>query len=298
MHHELFIAILAGLGGMLGWGLADLFAKKTIDEIGDVVSLAWGHIFGTIILALVAVYQFGSGHSISIPHDTQTWFYLLLFGIVQATIYLLVYQGFGKGQVAILNPVFASFSGITALLSILIFGEIVSGFVLLGLITLFIGIILISADFQALKARNYSFSHVKGLREVVLATILAAFWTLLWDKFINGHDWISYALFMYLFMTVVILIVAKMRNINLVVTKKHTWKYLILIGVCETIAYLAISLGYSTTFHLSVVAILSGAFSLPTIILARTFLKEKTTQVQLSGSLVIILGIIILAVLQ
>jgi hypothetical protein len=28
MHSELGIAVLTGLGGMVGWGLADLFAKK------------------------------------------------------------------------------------------------------------------------------------------------------------------------------------------------------------------------------------------------------------------------------
>ena len=28
-------------GGMFGWGLADFFAKKTIDKIGDIQTLAW-----------------------------------------------------------------------------------------------------------------------------------------------------------------------------------------------------------------------------------------------------------------
>jgi len=39
MQQELLIAVLAGLGGMFGWGFADFFAKKTIDEIGSVASL-------------------------------------------------------------------------------------------------------------------------------------------------------------------------------------------------------------------------------------------------------------------
>ena len=50
MTHQLFLAILAGLCGMFGWGFADFCAKKTIDEIGDMATLAWGHIFGTAIL--------------------------------------------------------------------------------------------------------------------------------------------------------------------------------------------------------------------------------------------------------
>jgi drug/metabolite transporter (DMT)-like permease len=46
-----------------------------------------------------------------------------------------------------------------------------------------------------------------------------------------------------------------------------------------------------------VVAMLGGVFSLPTIILARIFLKEKVTLAQTAGSLVVIAGIILLSLL-
>lgn len=39
MQKELFIAIIAGLGAMLGWGISDFFAKKSVDKIGPLVSL-------------------------------------------------------------------------------------------------------------------------------------------------------------------------------------------------------------------------------------------------------------------
>ena len=56
MQSALTIAVLAGLGGMLGWGAADFFAKKTIDKIGAIASLVWAHIFGTTILAIAVLY--------------------------------------------------------------------------------------------------------------------------------------------------------------------------------------------------------------------------------------------------
>ncbi len=297
MQNDLLIAVLAGLGGMLGWGLADFFAKKTIDQIGDTVSLAWGHVFGTISLLIMAVYQFGvRGQRIVIPNDAQTWFFLLFFGALQAAVYLLVYRGFGKGQVGVLSPVFASFSGLTAVFSIVVFGEVLGGYLPLGLVILFIGIVLINVDLHALRSRRLSFAHIPGFKEVALATLLAAFWTLSWDKFIGGNDWLSYTLFMYTFMTLVILEVAYAQRLNLFVVRPPIWKFLMLIGLTETVAYLAISLGYSATPLTSVVALLSGAFSLPTIILARIFLKEKITAVQTVGSIIIIMGIMILSV--
>lgn len=295
MDRELLIAVIAGVGGMLGWGLADFFAKKTIDQIGDIVTLVWAHVFGTFTFFGIAIYQSGvRGQQIAIPGDFSTWAFLVLFGVLQAAVYLLVYNGFGKGQVALLTPVFSSFSGLTAALSIVAFGEAVTAHRLAALVIIFLGIILISIDIPALQARRIALIHIPGLREVAFATVLAAFWTIFWDQFIGGKDWLSYALFMYTFMTIAILVAAKLRRVPLVVAKTHLWKYLILIGLCETVAYLAISLGYSETSLTSVVALLSGAFSLPTILLARTFLKERTSVIQAVGTITIVLGLVLL----
>lgn len=299
MQNELFIALLAGLGGMVGWGLADLFAKKTIDEIGDVVSLAWGHIFGTLSLLLIAIYQIGiNDYQLIISNDFPTWLLLSIFGIGQAAVYLLVYKGFGKGQVALLNPIFASFAGLTALLSIIVFKETVSGYLPLALIIIFLGILLISLDLEALKASKFKLDRVPGFKEIGIATIMAALWTLFWDKFVGGQDWLSFTFLMYSLMTLSILIYSKIKKINLFVVTPHLWKYLIFIGLGETLAYLALSWGYSLTTYTSVVALVSGAFSLPTIFLARVFLKENTSRIQTIGSLIIIAGIILVSLLK
>ena len=298
MEQGLLIAVSAGLGGMLGWGLADFFAKKTIDEVGDVVTLAWAHVFGTAVLLIVMLYQvILHQQSTRIPFDVQTWTLLLFFGVLQAAVYLLVYSGFRKGQVAVLSPIFASFSGFTAAISIIVLGEIVGGYIFFGLTILFVGILSINLDLHALRLKRIGFIRVPGFGEIVCATLLAVIWTLLWDKFIGGKDWLFYTLTMYAFMTLTILIFAKFRRINLLVVKPSIWKFLVLIGICEILAYLAIGWGYSATPMTSIVALLSGAFSLPTIFLARVFLKEKINALQISGGLAIIVGIMILSIL-
>ncbi len=295
MQSGLFIAVGAGLGGMLGWGFADLFAKKTIDAIGDVATLAWAHVFGSFAFLLFALYKFSYGQEIILPHNFSTWALLVFFGALQATVYLLVYKGFSKGHVSVLNPVFASFSGLTALFSILIFGELVSGGLVLSLIILFIGVLLMNLDVNEFLNKRISFTHVPGFKEVALATLLAAIWTISWDKFVHGHDWVMYSLLMYIFMTLAILIFTRVRHIKMSFSKPHAWKFLILIGVCETLAYLAVTYGYSLSPHTSVVALLSGAFSLPTIIFARIFLKEKINLAQVIGGVIIVAGVVLLA---
>ena len=296
MNNELAIALGAGLGGMLGWGLADFFAKKTIDRIGDVTSLTWGHIFGSIALVLFAFYEhFSRGYVFAAPRSGSVWIFLIAFGILQAVVYLFVYKGFGKGQVAVLNPVFSSYSGIVAILSVVVFGEVVSKGLVVTLVLVFLGIILLSLDLAGLRNKKLNFLHIPGLREVGIATVLAAIWTLFWSKLVEGQDWLSFTLLMYVFMTITLLVVCRARKISLRNIPNDVWKFLVLIGVCEIIAYLAITMGYSATSKTSVIALLSGAFSLPTILLARVFLKEKIGATQTAGTVLIIIGIMFLS---
>ncbi len=294
MHGPFLLAVLAGLGGMLGWGLADFFAKKTIDLIGDVQTLLLAHLFGAGAYLLVVAIRAAASHSVSLPIDLPTWLGLAFFGTLQAAVYLLVYRGFGKGQLAVLNPIFASFSGLTALLSIFAFGEVVSGHMALALALLFAGILLINLDVGAQREAQLRFARVPGFPEVAAATLLAAVWTILWDRFVHGHDWLVYAAGMYVFMTLALVAYVLVRRVRVPMPKGSVWIWLALIGLCETGAYLAISLGYGATPHVSVVALLSGAFSLPTIFLARVFLKERTTGLQAVASLIILVGIVLL----
>lgn len=296
MSGNLFTAVIAGLGGMFGWGFGDFFVKKTVDRVGAIVSLVWAHLFGTIIFLGFAVIQLILvGKLIYIPTGLVEWVGLMFFGVLQMIVYWLVYEGFGKGKVAVLNPIFASFSGLVALGAVLFFGEVITGNLAVSLITIFAGVMLMNIDIDGLRAKKLNI--VPGLKEIGAATILATIWTLGWSRFIEGKDFLSYALFMYAFMTVAAYILSKFMKVKLQVGKKDggIWKFLGLIGLGEAVAYLSISFGYSLTSYTSVVALISGAFSLPTIILARVFLKEKVTLLQTIGSIVIILGIMILA---
>lgn len=298
MAHGIIVAAIAGLGGMLGWGLADFFAKKTIDRIGDLVSLVWAHLAGSLILlVLVLPALFAGGAHVEIPSSPATWTGLALFGALQAAVYLFAYIGFGKGQVAVLSPVFASYSGLVALISVLALGEVVTAFRALALLAVFLGILVINLDLTALRSRRVDFVHLPGSREIAIAAGLATVWTLGWNSFVRGHDGVSYASLMYLFMTLTLFGYAGVRRIPLRFADRSVWLLLALIGLCEVIAYAAISLGYGLTTHASVVALVSGAFSLPTMLLARIFLRERLTTLQWAGCLILIAGVAVLPVL-
>lgn len=297
MQQELLIAVLAGFGGMWGWGLSEFATKKSVDKIGTISSLFWAHVFGTLILfSFLILYLFVSITPVSFPRDLSEWLGLLFFGTLQMTVYYFGYKGFQKGKLAVLSPIFASFSGLVALFSVFIFGEVLSIGLVPALVLIFGGIMLINLDIKSLSTNKIRIAGVPGLKEIVIATLLATFWTLGWDRFTGGKDWVVYTFLMFVFMTIAAYFVSKFNKVNLSGVKSGTWKFLWLIAVGEVVAYLAISLGYASTSQTSVVAILSGASSLPTILLAHIFLREKVAIIQTIGSLIIIMGVILLSI--
>ncbi len=297
MQQELLIAFIAGLGGMWGWGFSEFATKKSVDKIGTISSLVWAHVFGTIILlSLLFSKLFITNIPVIFPMDWREWLGILFFGILEAIVFYFAYKGFEKGQVAILSPIFASFAGLVALLSVLVFGEVLHVGFVPALILIFGGAMLINLDLKSLKAKRIRIKGVAGLREIIIATLLATVWTLGWDKFTGDKDWMVYTTFMFVSMTITAFLIARLAKISLLEVKSDAWKFLWLIAVGDVVAYLAITSGYASTTYTSVVTILSGASSLPTIILARIFLKEKMATIQTIGSLIIIAGIILLSV--
>ena len=273
------VAILAGLGAMIGWGLADFLAKGTIDAIGDLASLYWGHILGALIIVGGGIsYLVIAGGSADLPSDLAGWIGLAAFGAGQALVYLLVYRAFSKGPVSMLSPIFASYSGIAALLSVA-FGEAVGLATGLVLILMFFGVLIASLEGRAGRGSVLA----PGVPEALLGAGVAAVWTFGWDRFVHGHGWLSYSLVMYAGMTGVVALVAVFSGISRALPEPSVLWALVMIGTAEVCAYLSVSVGFSQTQHATSVAVIGGAFSIPTVLLARRFLNERLSPTRLVG---------------
>lgn len=296
MHNSLLIAILAGLGGMIGWGFSEFATKKSVDIVGTISSLVWAHIFGSVILFILLFSRPLIDHNAALlPAYSGDWLELIFFGMLQTVVYYFAYKAFEKGEVSILSPIFASFTGIVALFSVFLFGEMLSATLVPILLVIFTGTIMINLDFKYLRRGQIRIKAVVGLKEIIIATLLAAIWTLGWNKAAANKDSLVFTSFMFLFMTLSAYALAVRAGSNILKIKPSAWKFLWFVGIGEVVAYLAITFGYANTMHTSIVAVLSGASAAVTIILARIFLKEKMTALQTISSIIIILGIVFLA---
>lgn len=292
MADGLLIAITGGLGGMLGWGFADFFAKKTIDKTSDLTTLFWSQLIGIApLLLLFALHP-------EVPHlNRYDPLFLVLFGAVSGLSYLPAYTGFGKGQISLLSPVFASYALLVALLSAVVLGEAVPDLRWLGIVVTFAGILTISADPRDIKRVIRKQGHsVKGLPEVFVAMLAYSIWLVFLKQFLTDRPWVFFLLCIRTFSALTLYIYARLRNRSLTFSDKSLIKYMALIGVFDVMAFSFISYAFSSSPFTSVTAVLGATFSLPTMVLARIYLGERISRLHVFAAVLILIGIAIISI--
>jgi uncharacterized membrane protein len=287
-------AVLGGLGGMAGWGAADFFAKKTIDQVGDLTTLFWSQAIGVVPLLIL----FAVKRDVPTLHPFDL-LWLVLFGIVSALSYLPVYVAFGKGQVSLLSPIFASYAALVVLFSAAIFGEHISAGQWIAIVVVMVGVLLISTDPRDLGRilRRGGADRTAGLPEIVSALVVYSLWLVLFDHFIGHRDWVFFLLVIRISASLTLVVYSRVTRRSLIVEQRRSmFPYLAAIGLCDVAAYSAVSYGFSASTHTSIVAVLASTFSLPTIVLARLFLKERLANVQKVAATIILGGIVLVSI--
>jgi drug/metabolite transporter (DMT)-like permease len=268
---------------MVGWGLADFIAKKTIDRVGEVATLFWAQVAGVVPLLGL----FAWSRDIPSVHRIDT-LWLVLLGAVSALSYLSLYAGFGKGSLSFLSPVFSSHAVLVVVLSAVVFGEHISGGQWAAIGVVLCGVLAISTTLKDLRQAT-----TRGLPNVLSAAVAFAFWLVLLDKFLGVRDWLFFLIIIRSIAAATVAIYATVVGESLWIPRRDADVaiYVGLIGFCDAAAFAAVSYGFSATNHTSIVAVLSSAFSVPTLILARVFLRERLATHQKIAASMIVCGI-------
>jgi drug/metabolite transporter (DMT)-like permease len=160
----------------------------------------------------------------------------------------------------------------------------------------FAGLLLANGDPREIRTLlNSPGQKTRGIPEVGSAMLIYSLWLVLLDRLLNGHSWVFILLMIRAISVTTLLIYAIFKNQNLKIYDKSLWKFLAAIGLFDVAAYSFVAYGFSHTSNLSIVAVLSAAFSVPTIILAHIFLKERVTKLQLLATVFIIAGIVLVS---
>lgn len=284
------LSILAGLGGMLGWGVSDFFANTTSERIGHTKTLFWSQIAGLLLVVFL---------TLLIPISLSTSPLLLTLSVVAgigyAVGYLLFYKGFEIGNVSVVSAVVNLQTIFVMLIAYFLFEQTLSIIQIPAIFLVILGILLVSVNFKELTAGTVSL--LAGVKETLISTILfgVIYWPLQ-EFIVEQTSWILTIIIIKVVALATISLIAGWQKESLLVTKVSRKQIFVLslIGILEALAVVSVALGLTYGDSI-IVAPISSALTLVTVGLAMMFLNEKLTRIQLVGILITISGIILSA---
>lgn len=285
------MGIVSGLITMIFWGIAIFLAAIASRKVGNILTLFWMQMFGFLV---GLAYFFLNLHSLSLNSLLNFIPILLVIALLQVIAYLYFYKGLEKGQVSLVSPLGASWSLITVLLSIIFLKEVLKLNQLFAILLILAGIIIISVNIKEF-IKNKSLQLLIGVKEGIISMIGWGVSLFLLIPVSQELGWFLPAFMFRLFILLILVSFSFYSKKRLLPkTSKFPWLLLITIGVFDICAFFSYSFGVSSAFG-SIVAPISSANTLVTIVLGLIFLKERINKRQLVGIGAIVCGLVLIS---
>jgi drug/metabolite transporter (DMT)-like permease len=290
------LGVLAGILAAVGWGFSDFLAKIAVDRIGrngDAIALLWARAIGVVLLcaALLSLPGIVPAGVYSIPL-AELLPLLAALGVMDFLGSLMFFRAMGKGEVAIVSPVAASYSAVAALTGFAFLGEAIGAPRAVGIGLTLGGVALMSGDARKL---------LRGGSELGAGIPEAAFtmlcWGAMWAVLGTYSAALGWAVPLLAMRIVTVALAAccaaPMRARGLLVSAPVL--AVIAASSAADVGAAAIAIGGLAGAPLSTVIPLSSAFPAVTVVLAVAFLKEKLEPNHALGIAAIVLGVLLIA---
>lgn len=282
-------SILAGLGGMFGWGLYDFFGGLFSKSIGNFRTFFWSQLAGLGFITLLGV-VFSA--NLNIPLGIVAL--IPVASILYAVAYLLFFKGFELGNVSIISATMNLWAVFTMLFAFIILGQRLSSFQFVGVLMILVGVALVSLKWDDIKNQNINL--LSGVRETVLAALLFGIFWIFSEVISEDIGWVSTTLFVKVGIVLFMLLFSTLikRELRVSQTSPKIMATILFAGVIEAAALAVVNWGLTIGDAILVTPI-SSALSIVTIAMAVVFLKEKITTTQGIGMAIVITGIVLTA---
>jgi len=282
---KITLGILFGLSALVFNGLAGALTKKPTQNNDPNKVILYRNIFNSILLFVILLFTLGET-------EFSPWYILYtiglsIFGYIPMYYF---YKAAKVGKMGVISPVSAGSIIITIVLSFLFLREKISTLQILAMILMIFGIIGLSVDFKGVK-KSEIFKTSSGIPYALIAALGWGIWAVL-AKFSSEAIGPFLTSFIVEFFAIfVALFLLKRSKENLVLDKKETIWQILPISVCMVLWSLSYYQGIKIS-NLSIIATLSTASPLVTVIYSRIFYKEKLQLRQYLAIVIIILGIL------
>ena len=281
------LGILFGIIAMIGWGIADFFAAKSVRKSGVFKTFIWTQIIG-LILFLVIFSLFFKFPILSF----KALILILIAGFLGFVPQLAYYKGLQIGAVSIISPIAASYAAIAVILSLIFLNETLTVLQAIGVSLAILGAVLTSFKFHDLiKLRLKNFAT--AVKYAIIAMLGWGVLFVLIGILVSELGWFFPAFLVKMLIVLYALSYAGATKKN-ISFPKNAALFVILIGLLESMAFLAFGAGVSLEYTAIVVPV-SSVYPAITIILAQIFFKEILEINQKIGIAAVLLGMVLLS---
>lgn len=286
-------SILFGLAAALCWGFVDVLAAIYSRRHGTLKAVSVASV-GSLAAYLIAVALFPQRFSLS-PKDL--WWFASVGAVITFT-YLAFYGALRRGPLSVVTPIMSSYAALIVLFSVVLLGEDLSAWELVGSTLAMAGVIGCS-----IKPSQEGKVPASGTGLALLAMVGFAVSGFAGGILAKQHGWLVPPVATRVIITVFLfLIVLQRRPFSGEARERKAMGIpdiaaMLGIGVIEGIGFLAFSRGAEVGL-ISLVAVASAAYPLIPVALGVWLFKEKLGPLQLSGALAVFLGLVVLGSAQ
>ena len=277
-------ALILSLIPMICWGTMDFLSSRMAKQTNAIIGLFLAQFLGLLMLfPLIPLIK----EQLSQP---LTILIVALFPFLAWISYLKATK---KGIVSILGPVSRTGFLISSFLGILLLNEDITTVKFISFILILSGGIFLTFEWSNIK-------HIKstklfsGVPLALLSAILIGSNLFLTAPLSRTNGWYYTTLVSRLGVTFYSLVFLLLSTKPIIGSwKQFPWKIALGVALTDVIGLGAYNFAV-TRYEVSYVSVIASCATLVTIILARLFLKEKLTKIQLFGVVIILFGIILL----
>lgn len=273
----------------IGWGTGDIFTIIATRRIGATLTTLWVFFF-SFLLTLIAMPL--------APHNfALITFPLLLLNIFLGILYIssnvLISEALRISSAPLVGVIIQSFPAVVLVLSALIFKDKISNLQVVFISIIFLGVFLSSVDLRKLFKTKQILDRGVGI--ALLSMIFASLYFTFLRIPMNTYGWflpnfIGTACFPVIFLFM------KNRKEKFSIPKSKTVLISVfLVGLLIRAGDFALNYGLSIPNASSIVAPIASASPILFVTLSFLIFKDKVTKQQVSGIVITLIGIVLLA---
>ncbi|MDP2909189.1 MAG: DMT family transporter [Nanoarchaeota archaeon] len=282
------ISLLFAFGAMVCWGFGDFFIQRCTRKIGDIESLAYIGIIGSIILVPFIL------KDVQLIFSVSNMILLLVLGILTFIVALFDFEALKKGKLSIIDVIIELELPVTIILGFIFFKESLSiaQFSIVSLI--FISVIMMAT-------KSLGSWKVKLERGVLIALIAAVgmgvvnFLTAISSKSISPlmAVWIPWLIFSVL----CFIFIVKQEGLSKFIKNGIRFKWIVLfMGVFDTLAWIFYAFAVSKN-EIAITTAITESYPAIALFLGVWLNKERIHGYQYLGAVLAIVASFILAIL-